>query len=297
MTSLEIEAFLAVCRNESISKAAAELYISQSSLSTRLRTLERELGCTLLLRGKGSRALTLTQEGRRFLELARQHRDIEEQMRALGRFVPAQRLRVSSLSSIGSYLLPPVYRQFSLRWPGIHLDIQDLSTREACRLIEREELDLTFSTMWIRNEHITAIPFLSEPMDFVCAAGAPYPDTVSLADISPKNEVYSTWCADVDQWHQDTFGSDEAPRVHLELMSQLPLFISQPNAWAITPQSVSRILTAGGDIESRALAFPVPDRVTCILCSRKALATEPVQAFLSCLRETLTAQQLTGLRL
>lgn len=297
MTSLEIEAFLAACRNESISKAAAELYISQSSLSTRLRTLERELGCTLMVRSKGSRTLTLTPEGRRFLELARQHRDIEDQMRALARSTPAQRLRVSSLSSIGSYLLPPVYQQFALRWPDIQLEIQDLNTRDACRLIERGELDLTFSAMWIHSEEISAIPFLSEPMCFVCAAGAPYPDPVSLAELSPENEVYSSWSAELDLWHQTVLGSIKTSRVHLELMSQLPLFVSRPNAWAITPLSVSRVLTADGNIETRALAFPVPERVTCILCSRKALSTEPVQAFLSCLKETLAEQQLPGLQL
>lgn len=59
MTSLEIEAFLTVHRTGSVTKAAELLYISQSSLSTRLRTLERELGCALFARGKGARAMLL----------------------------------------------------------------------------------------------------------------------------------------------------------------------------------------------------------------------------------------------
>lgn len=45
MTNAGIEAFLIVCKQHSISKAAAELFISQSSLSIRLRTLEKEVGC------------------------------------------------------------------------------------------------------------------------------------------------------------------------------------------------------------------------------------------------------------
>ena len=43
MTQAGVEAFLSVCRNQSISKAAAELFVSQSSLSIRLKTLEKEL--------------------------------------------------------------------------------------------------------------------------------------------------------------------------------------------------------------------------------------------------------------
>ena len=85
MTSLEIEAFLTVQQTGSVTKAAEQLYISQSSLSTRLRTLERELGCSLFIRGRGDRAMLLTPEGERFLPLAQHHKDLEEKMRTLAR--------------------------------------------------------------------------------------------------------------------------------------------------------------------------------------------------------------------
>ena len=108
MTSLEIDAFLAIYREGSITKAAEALYIIQSSLSTRLRTLERELGCTLFDRNKGSRTLTLTAAGQRFLPLAQQYQELIAKMQAV--CDPAATddvLRVSSLNSIDSYLLPP----------------------------------------------------------------------------------------------------------------------------------------------------------------------------------------------
>ncbi len=41
MTNAGIEAFLIVCKQHSISKAAAELFISSHPLSIRLRTLEK----------------------------------------------------------------------------------------------------------------------------------------------------------------------------------------------------------------------------------------------------------------
>lgn len=40
MTTEEIEAFVAICEAKSISKAAEQLFISQPSLSTKLKTLE-----------------------------------------------------------------------------------------------------------------------------------------------------------------------------------------------------------------------------------------------------------------
>lgn len=55
MTNAEINAFIAICDEMNISKAAEKLFISQSSLSTRIKTLERELGYSLFVRGKGQR--------------------------------------------------------------------------------------------------------------------------------------------------------------------------------------------------------------------------------------------------
>ena len=54
--------FLAVAREENISRAAETLHTSQPSLSRQLKELEEELGKTLFLRGK--RKITLTEEGR-----------------------------------------------------------------------------------------------------------------------------------------------------------------------------------------------------------------------------------------
>ena len=56
--------FLAVVREQSILKAAESLHLSQPTLSTQIRNMEKELGKQLLIRGtKGSRKITLTEEG------------------------------------------------------------------------------------------------------------------------------------------------------------------------------------------------------------------------------------------
>ncbi len=54
--------FLAVAREENITRAAERLYISQPTLSRQLKELEEELGKKLFMRG--SSKITLTEEGR-----------------------------------------------------------------------------------------------------------------------------------------------------------------------------------------------------------------------------------------
>ncbi len=59
-----LQYFLAVAREQSISGAAQALHLSQPTLSTQIKALEKELGKQLLIRGTpGSRKVTLTEEG------------------------------------------------------------------------------------------------------------------------------------------------------------------------------------------------------------------------------------------
>ena len=53
--------FLAIAREQNITKAAESLYITQSTLSKQMMDLEQQLGKQLFIRGK--RKITLTEEG------------------------------------------------------------------------------------------------------------------------------------------------------------------------------------------------------------------------------------------
>lgn len=67
--------FLAVAQEESISKAAELLHITQPTLSRQLMDLEKELNTKLLIRGKRNKKITLTEDGK--LLKSRAHEIIE----------------------------------------------------------------------------------------------------------------------------------------------------------------------------------------------------------------------------
>lgn len=66
-----IRYFLAVAREENITKAAEKLHLTQPTLSRQLRELEEELGTELFVRGK--RRTTLTEAGILFKTRAASH--------------------------------------------------------------------------------------------------------------------------------------------------------------------------------------------------------------------------------
>lgn len=72
--------FLAVAREQTISRAAQVVHVTQPTLSRQLRELEEELGRTLFLRGK--RRITLTEEGILFRQRAQEIVDLMDKTSA-----------------------------------------------------------------------------------------------------------------------------------------------------------------------------------------------------------------------
>lgn len=70
MTLQQLRYLIAIAQSGSISSAAHELYISQSSLSMAVKDIERECGVTIFERS--SKGITLTREGSELLGYARQ---------------------------------------------------------------------------------------------------------------------------------------------------------------------------------------------------------------------------------
>jgi len=127
MTHTGIECFLAICRHKTGSAAAQSLYITQPSLSARLKVLEQEVGVQLFYRRKGSREMVLTSAGQEFYQLAVQYEELVEKMHKLGQ-PEHTTLRIACFNSLGTYLLPAVYRLFLQSNPGISLQMQDMES-------------------------------------------------------------------------------------------------------------------------------------------------------------------------
>lgn len=71
--------FLTVAREESITKAAEALYITQPTLSRQIAELEEEIGTLLFVRS--NRNVTLTDAGRLFRRRAEEMLELEEKIK------------------------------------------------------------------------------------------------------------------------------------------------------------------------------------------------------------------------
>jgi DNA-binding transcriptional LysR family regulator len=117
-------AFIAVAREQSFTKAAAKLDVSQSALSYTIRTLEARLGLRLLTRT--TRSVSLTQAGERLLRsIGPRFDEIESEISALGelRDKPAGTIRITAVEHAAETILWPTIAKLLAKYPDVNVEI------------------------------------------------------------------------------------------------------------------------------------------------------------------------------
>lgn len=284
MTQTGIQCFLAICRHKTGCAAAQALYISQPSLSARLKQLESSLGVELFYRQKGSREMILTPAGRELYPLALAYEELVGRMLNISDPQIAN-LRISSYNSLAAYVLPAVYQLLLEKHPQFGLSIQDMELAAASQSILNGETDLAFTSGIVSDSRLLQIPAFSEPMVLVCAESNRYEEPVLPQHLSIRNEVYVDWSNRFSQWHMRTLGPAH-PHLRVSIMNHLQQFLKQDGRWAIVPVTVAAGLSREMPLKRLKTGFALPRReVSCVVEAQSRLPA--LDFFFDCLRQVL----------
>ena len=192
--SLELRhllALVAVAEAGTFSGAAEQLGYTQSAVSQQIGTLERMVGTPLFERPGGRRPVRLTAAGEMLLSHARavlaRVSSAAADLRALASGEHGE-LRVGTLPSIGTKILPRLLGTFRAEWPGIEIVLRESGdTADLIRAVGTGEVDVTFIEIGQHQTELLEVrPLLDDPMMFVCPATAPEAGqrVVRIADIA-----------------------------------------------------------------------------------------------------------------
>lgn len=177
----QLEVFLAVARHENVTRAAADLAMSQSAASGSLKELEEQFEVRLFDR-RGKR-LQLSELGRELRPRAQllldQARDFEQ---ALSGNAVMGRLQVGATMTIGNYLAVALIAEFRRRHPQAEIALSVANTETIAEQVACFELDMGMIEGEFRHPELETLRWRGDELVVFAAPGSRFASRPSLRD-------------------------------------------------------------------------------------------------------------------
>ena len=170
-TLKQIQTFMEVARQRSVSKAAERLFVTQPAVSMQIRQLEDAFGLALI--EPIGRNIRLTHAGEAFLTHAiaamGQFKDLEALM---AEHVGLKKGRIDlAVVSTAKYFIPMLLVWFGRLFEGIDVHLKIDNRENILGLLARNEADLVVMGRAPADLDCEATPFASNPLAIVAAPG------------------------------------------------------------------------------------------------------------------------------
>ena len=138
-----------------LSKAAKNLHTSQPAISKQIQMLEDELGVDIFVRN-GKRIVQVTPPGQMIMKIAaRMLRDADNLKKIAQEFTneAGGTLTIATTHTQARYVLPPVIKRFTARYPKVKLILRQGSPTQISTLVTSGEADVAIATEAIDQFH------------------------------------------------------------------------------------------------------------------------------------------------
>ncbi|MEM1505457.1 LysR family transcriptional regulator [Domibacillus sp. 8LH] len=222
-----LEAFIYAVHFNSIHKAADALFLSQPTVTARIKTLERELEQQLF--DRSGRGVSLTEKGREFLPYAEQIVQTYEQAKKLLRRESAQKECVIGANLISSqYFLPHALPLWKEAFPDWRFTVVSASNDLLVEKLLRKELHIAFMKE-AAHDALAQQPLLDNSVRLVTLPGHAFVGRtdISAAELALEPMVFFECGAfDWNRVHKIFEAAHVKPRIefqvgHLEVAKSL----------------------------------------------------------------------------
>ncbi|APE29976.1 transcriptional regulator CysB [Halomonas aestuarii] len=134
--------------NLNVSATAQSLFTSQPGISKQIRLLEDELGVEIFARS-GKHLTRITPAGQAIIELAGQVLRLAENIKEVAQEHSDERrgsLSIATTHTQARYALPPVIRDFTLKYPDVALHMQQGTPKQIAQMVSDGQADFAIAT-------------------------------------------------------------------------------------------------------------------------------------------------------
>lgn len=183
MELTDLHVFRTVARAGGVNRAAEQLHRVQSSVTTRVKKLEQDVGVELFLR-EGKR-MRLSPAGSVLLEYADRLLALAEEARdALHGSRPRGRLRLGAMESTAAARLPEPLTTFHARYPEVAVELSTSDPQTLMTRVLAGELDAALVAEPVVDARLETLTAFVEQL--VIVADARHPAITTPSDVSPR---------------------------------------------------------------------------------------------------------------
>jgi DNA-binding transcriptional LysR family regulator len=191
MTLEQLRIFVAVAEREHVTKAAADLNLTQSATSAAVAALEGRYAARLF--DRVGRRIALTDAGRLFLVEARAvlaRAAAAETVLADLAGLKRGRLALAASQTVASYWLPPLMHRYQERYPGVSVTLDIANTEIVAAAIHDGSADIGVVEGEVDDPALAVAPVAEDEMVLTVAPGHPWADGRKL---TPSDLAAGRW--------------------------------------------------------------------------------------------------------
>lgn len=293
MQTSHLQAFITVAECASFSRAAEQLFLSQSAISKRVASLEQALECRLF--DRIGHKVSLTESGRTLLPRAHQIIiQVEESRREIqnlsGEIVGE--LSLGTSHHIGLNRMPTLLKQYHCNYPNVEMNLQFMESEAVYEAVSQGKLEMGVVTLPQQpQEHLQQYEIWQDPLHFVVSKEHPLASQQAVTEqqlkqhtaILPTKET-NTFQLLAHQLQQQQVALQKT--MNTNNLDTIKMLVSIGLGWSLLPQTL-----VDGELHRFQVANVSVSRKLGIVIHRQRTLSNAAKAMITLLQQQVNAHE------
>ena len=252
----QIDTFLTLVTYKNFTKTAEMLHVAQSTVSARLKSLEMELGKTLLERT--NKGVELTHAGYTFLPYAKRMFELFEESRKElsleGQYI--DRLVLGGPSSAWNYIFGDALSTFAVENSNVSLELKTHSSENTISKVLDGVIDVGISYTKPTHPNLIIHGHMEDQYTFVsrCPRNTP----IKVGDLHSKNFILNNWGDNFLNWFVELTDHNYLPALSMNQTTIVLKMLQKQNYFTLMPSLIAQSHIDSGELHYLANDFDMP---------------------------------------
>ena len=268
MNTEELKTFIFLSKVKNFTLAAEQMFIAQSTVTNRISELEKEVGKRLFSRG--SKTVTLTEEGKIFLKYAERIIELQEtsveEMNAVSAY--SRKFAVGAINATYESYVRPLINNCLKNNNITSVKVVLGHSIDLIQLLQDNVLDLVFSSIPLKRTGYVCEVFDSDRLVLVAGKGAnAYPDGITEDQLTHIPYLMCNFAlSEVGAFIRSLFPKNYVFRLEVDNSSKLFHYLEQGFGYSFLPYKMIKSELDAGRFEEVPLKdFSAPQVMTYLL--------------------------------